>query len=66
VADSIRSALPPGWTENRTAGEHPVVYWSECESGGRQVLLNTSLPFQAPALTLIVYRFDAPCAAAPR
>jgi len=66
VADSIRAVLPPGWSETRTPGERPHVYWSECASGGRQVVLDTTLPFQAPGLVLIVYRFDAPCQPAAR
>ena len=67
VADSIRAALPPGWTEHRTVGERPFVWWEECEGiNGRQVSLNTSLPSQAPALILSVYRFDRPCPAATR
>jgi len=61
VADSIKAVMPPGWSEARRPGDRPHVYWSECASGGRQVVLDTSLPFEAPALILIVYRFDAPC-----
>ena len=61
VADSIKAVIPPGWDEVRTPGERPHVYWSECASGGRQVVLETSLPFEAPALILIVYQFDAAC-----
>src|SRR4051794_21487708 len=60
VADSVRAAIPPGWSETRTPGERPHVYWSECAGGGRQVVLDTSLPFEAPGLNLVVYRFDAP------
>ena len=67
VADSIKAVIPAGWAESRGDGERPFVYWEECGSGaGRSVALNTSLPFQAPALLLIVYRFDRPCEAAPR
>jgi hypothetical protein len=61
VADSIKAVIPAGWREVRTPGEQPHVFWSECANGGRQVALGTTLPFQSPGLTLIVYRFDAPC-----
>lgn len=68
VADSIRAVIPPGWAEHRMEGERPFIWWDECPGGGvgRQVSLNTSLPFESPALVLNVYRFDAPCPAAPR
>ena len=62
VADSIKAVIPPGWSEVRNPDGPPHVYWSECDTGsGRQVMLQPSLPFEAPALILFVYRFDAPC-----
>ena len=67
VADSIKAVIPPGWSETRMPGERPLAYWSECGSGnGRQVMLDTSLPFEAPGLTLFIYKFDAPCQPAAR
>ena len=65
AADSIRTVIPAGWREFRTAGERPYVYWAECDNGGRQVALHTTLPFETPGLHLIVYQFDAACPRPP-
>jgi hypothetical protein len=63
LAEGIAAVIPAGWRELRMAGVREHVTWMECDFGGRQVTLQTSLPFQAPALELIVYKFDAPCPA---
>lgn len=66
VADSIRAVIPPGWSEHRNP-ESSFVWWQECpDMRGRQLSLNTSLPFQEPGPILNVYRFDRPCPAPPR
>lgn len=69
LASGIAAVIPAGWRELRMPGVRDHVTWMECDFGGRQVVLQTSLPFQAPGLELIVYKFDAECpprtAAAP-
>lgn len=64
VADQIATVIPHGWNATRRAEVHHAI-WNECEQGrGREVALSTSLPFQQPALVLIIYRYDQPCPAA--
>lgn len=63
VADQLAAVIPAGWRRIRMAETHHAI-WQECEQGrGREVSLATSLPFQQPALTLIIYRYDQPCPA---
>jgi hypothetical protein len=63
TADQIATVIPSAWKVSRFADTHHVV-WQECEQGrGREVSLSTSLPFQPPALVLIIYRYDQPCPA---
>jgi len=61
LAGGIAAVIPAGWRELRMPDAPGHVTWMECEFGGRQVSLQTSLPFQAPGLMLLVYKFDAPC-----
>jgi hypothetical protein len=64
MADSIAAVIPAGWRRMRMADTRNAI-WQECEQGrGREVALGTSLPFQPPALSLTVYRYDRPCPAA--
>jgi hypothetical protein len=61
MADEIARVIPAGWRQLRMPDTRHAI-WQECEQGrGREVALSTSLPFQAPALVLIVYRYDRPC-----
>ncbi|HYH79648.1 MAG TPA: hypothetical protein VEX86_07615 [Longimicrobium sp.] len=62
VADSIAAVIPAGWRQIRTPGTLPHASWLECDDlAGRQVTLQMSLPFEAPALLLIVYKFKNDC-----
>lgn len=64
LASEIAAVIPAGWKQFRNFPGQRHVYWQECEQGrGREVALSTSLPFQQPALNLIVYRYDRPCEA---
>jgi hypothetical protein len=66
LASEIAEVIPAGWRQFRNFPDQRHVYWQECEQGrGREVALSTSLPFQQPALNLIVYRYDRPCGAPP-
>jgi len=60
-ASGIAAVIPAGWRKLQMPGVREHVTWMECDFGGRQVTLQTSLPFQAPWIELIVYKFDAPC-----
>lgn len=63
--DGISRALPAGWQAHRfDAPPGPaasIAWWAECANGGRSLSLRTNAPYEAPALYLIVYRYDAPC-----
>ncbi|HEX9937386.1 MAG TPA: hypothetical protein VGB15_09690 [Longimicrobium sp.] len=66
LAREIAAVIPAGWRQFRAPGNVRHIGWQECEQGrGREVALSTSLPFQQPALNLIVYRYDRPCGESP-
>ncbi|HET7463380.1 MAG TPA: hypothetical protein VFJ82_19160 [Longimicrobium sp.] len=63
LSAQIAAVIPRGWIASRNAETRHAI-WQECEQGrGREVALSTSLPFEQPYLTLIVYRYDQPCPA---
>ncbi|HET7234218.1 MAG TPA: hypothetical protein VFJ16_29665 [Longimicrobium sp.] len=63
MADEVARVIPAGWRQTRVAETRHAI-WQECEQGrGREVALATSLPFEQPALSLVVYRYDLPCPA---
>jgi hypothetical protein len=62
AAREIAAVIPAGWQTFRNSPDLKHIYWQECQQGrGREVALSRSLPFERPALNLIVYRYDRPC-----
>lgn len=59
LVDSIAAVIPAGWREFRVPGMDTFMSWMECPAagGGRQVLLQATLPFERPGFQLIVYNF---------
>jgi len=63
LAAEVAAVVPAGWQRLETNGRQRFVGFMECGSAGREVTMQTSLPFQQPGITLIVYTFDSPCPA---